>query len=566
MLRLFHISNIALVSKLVLEFDQGLNLLTGETGSGKSIIVDALGVLLGARFTSELIKAGQTDAFIEGSFSVEPNPEMEEALGAAGINVGRGADEDLLIRRELSTNGRNRIFINHQLSTLSFLRSLRPFLLDIHGQGDQQTLFNPETHRELLDAYANLTELTEEVGQRYRKLIALNRQLEGLNQNEAEKLQLIDTLSFQIEELERARLATGEDEKLEADRRRLSNSEKLSHICAEAYDKVYEGQDSTIARISQAIKQVEALSEYELNFSEYQEGLTSAQALLEDLAFSIRDFAERLEFSPAQLEEIENRLVELARLKRKYGGSIESALAHLERSKDRLRAVERSADRRDELQKEVQAARVEYLASALELHARRLDAAEEFQARVVEHLNEVAIDRAGFEVRIEAPSEQELNEADGTGKFMSYGIDRVEFYFSANQGEPVRPLAKVASGGESSRLMLVLKSVSTPAKFPRTIVFDEIDTGIGGRVSEAVGSKLKRLSQTNQVLCVTHQPQIARFANHHFLVRKEVIKDRTEVIVESLNHRARIEEIARMLTGANITETARRHAREMLKG
>jgi DNA repair protein RecN (Recombination protein N) len=287
--------------------------------------------------------------------------------------------------------------------------------------------------------------------------------------------------------------------------------------------------------------------------------------MLEDLAFSLRDFADKLEFSPDRLEEIENRLAELSRLKRKYGGSAETGLEHLARSQDRLRQIERSDEREAQLRAELAAARAAYVERARKLHHERVRSAKKFERAVERDLAEVAMEHARFQAQTTAPLDSELNADDAAGSFTASGIDRVEFYFSANVGEAIRPLAKVASGGEASRLMLVLKTVAGATEFPRTIVFDEIDSGIGGRVSEAVGVKLKKLSETNQVFCVTHQPQIARFADSHLLVRKEAIAGRTEISVDTLDRRGRVEEIARMLTGAEITETARRHAREMLK-
>ncbi|HVG18077.1 MAG TPA: DNA repair protein RecN [Blastocatellia bacterium] len=565
MLTLLNISNIALIDELRVDFDRGLNLLTGETGSGKSIIVDALGVLIGGRFTSDLLKAGETRAFIEGLFLVARNPELEEMLRAAGIEVdGRDASE-IIIRRELAANGRNKIFINHQLATQSLLRDLRPFLVDIHGQGEQQTLFNPDTHLELLDAYAGVAALGQEVAARYRRWASLKRELDEHRRDEAEKFQLVDILRFQIDELERARLVTGEDERLEEERRRLMNVEKLTTLCAESFGLTYEDNDSALTRIRQAARRVEELSGYESSFRGYLEGLESARALLEDLALSLRDFADKLEFSPERLAEIEHRLAEISRLKRKYGGSIEGALEHLARSQDRLRHIERADERESELRAELQSARRDYISVARKLHADRARAAKKFERAVERDLAEVAMEHAKFQAQVALPADSELNDEEASSSFTPRGIDRVEFYFSANVGEPLRPLAKVASGGEASRLMLVLKTIANASEFPRTIVFDEIDSGIGGRVSEAVGVKLKKLSQTNQVFCVTHQPQIARFADSHLLVRKEAVGGRTEVNVDRLDRRGRVEEIARMLTGAEITESARRHAREMLK-
>jgi len=565
MLTFLNISKFALIDELRVEFDNGLNLLTGETGSGKSIIVDALGVLIGGRFTSDLLKSGEQNASVEGLFSVPRTPQLEQKLRDAGIEADGGDAIEIVIRRELAAGGRNKIFINHQLATQTLLRELTPFLVDIHGQGDQQTLFDRETHLEMLDAYSGVTTVTSQTRTLHRKFVALSDELDALRRDEAEKLQLVDILRFQIEELERAELAVGEDERLEEERRRLMNVEKLTTLCGESFDAIYEDSDSAIARISQAARRVEELSGFESSFREYLEGIESARALLEDLAASLRDFAAGLEFQPGRLAEIEERLAEVARLKRKYGGSIESALEHLARSQDRLRRIERSDEREMELRAELRSARESYLQVALKLHSDRARSAKKFERAVEHDLTEVAIEHARFRVQIESPAEAQLESESESEFFTERGIDRVEFLFSANVGESPKPLAKVASGGEASRLMLVLKTAGSASEFPRTIVFDEIDSGIGGRVSEAVGVKLKKLSETNQVLCVTHQSQIARFAEAHLLVRKEAASGRTVVSIERLDRRGRVEEIARLLTGAEITESARRHARELLK-
>jgi len=549
MLQLLSISNIALIDDLRVEFDGALNLLTGETGSGKSIIVDALGVLIGGRFTSELLKSGAERGSIEGLFSLSPNPQLETMLENSGFSNG----DELIIRRELSATGRNKIFINNQLATQTLLRDLRPFLVDIHGQGDQQTLFDTQTHLELLDSFAGHAALRAEVAEAYESLSGVQRELAALRQDAAEKFQLADTLQFQIGELERAQLSLGEDERLEEERRRLSNVEKLTTLCQSSYSRIYEDDDAALARLRQTLKDVEELSEYDSGFREYVEGLESAHAVIEDLSFALRDFADRLEFSPARLAAIEDRLAELSRLKRKYGGSIETSLEHLAQAQDRLRQIETSDQREQELTAESESARQRYLESARKLHKQRVRAAKALEKTVEEGIAEVAMESARFAVQI--------TEND----FSPTGLDQVEFHFSANVGEDVKPLARVASGGEASRLMLVLKTVSNASEFPRTIVFDEIDTGIGGRVSEAVGIKLKKLSKTNQVLCVTHQPQIARFADNHLVVQKEALAGRTQVSINKLDRTGRVEELARMLTGAEITDSARRHARELLK-
>jgi DNA repair protein RecN (Recombination protein N) len=563
MLALLNISNFALISELKVEFDRGLNLLTGETGSGKSIIVDALGVLIGDRFSPELIRAGERSAFVEGLFTLGPHPQVEAILEEAGVGRRAGGDVELVVRRELSAEGRGRVFVNNRLATLSLLRALRPLLVDIHGQGTQQTLFDPDTHLELLDAFADLSDERAKVAAGYRRWSALSRELESLRRDEAEKFHLTDALRFQVSELEGARLSTGEDEQLEAERRRLANLEKLTELCSDAYNLTYEESDSTVARLGRLERQVEELTQYESSYRNYLEGLSSARVVLEDLSVTLRDFLDGLTFSPERLAEIESRMAELARLKRKYGGTLESALEHLERARARLRQLEHTDERAAEVVKELAEARASYVEAAARVHRARVKSAAKFRRAVESSLREVALEHARFEARVAAPAELESDEA--ARSFNASGFDRVEFYFSANAGEPLRPLAKVASGGEASRLMLVLKTSASPARFPRTIVFDEVDAGIGGRVSEAVGLKLKALSRTNQVLCVTHQAQIARFADTHLLVDKYEHAGRTEVGIHRLDRRRQVEEIARMLTGAEITEAARRHAREMLK-
>jgi DNA repair protein RecN (Recombination protein N) len=417
----------------------------------------------------------------------------------------------------------------------------------------------------LLDAFAGNGARLVEVAEAYQRWHGRQLELDELQRDEAEKFQLLDILKFQIAELERAQLAIGEDVTLEEERRRLLNFEKLILLSDESYRLIYEDNDAALTRMRQAMKRVAELADYESTFGDYREGLESASAVLEELSFSLRDFSDKLEFSPTRLAEIEDRLAEISRLKRKYGGSIESSLEHLARSEDRLRQVEHSAERESELKAELASERVIYLERAGKLHAERARAAKKFEQAVERGLAEVAMENAVFQVQITAPATAELADETESSVFNARGIDRVEFYFSANVGEGVKPLAKVASGGEASRLMLVLKTVANASKFPRTIVFDEIDTGIGGRVSEAVGLKLKKLSQTNQVLCVTHQPQIARFADSHLLVHKEVVGRHTKIGVDQLDRQARVEELARMLTGTEITASARRHARELLK-
>jgi DNA repair protein RecN (Recombination protein N) len=563
MLTLLHINNIALIDELRLEFGAGLNLLTGETGSGKSIIVDSLGALTGERVSADLIKEGTKSARIEGLFSVEPSAEVMQIFDEAGLDVEATDCSDLIVRRELSATGKNRIFVNNQLVTQNFLRRIGAFLVDIHGQGEQQTLFDPRQHLEMLDDYAALGDLRREIAEKYRGWQQVLKELAALRSDETQKLQLVDILQFQIDELKKANLQPGEDEELETERRRLMNVEKLSALSDEAYDSLYESSESAISNLAVVAKNVDELTNYDEQFGEYNEQLTSAQAVLEDLAITLRSFRGSLEFSPERLSEIENRLAEIQRLKRKYGGSIDSSLAHLAESEERLSRIESAELREAELLKQANAARRNYLKIAGEAHERRETAASEYSKAVEAALKDVALERARFEVRVNAP--ENFDDESSNRSLTAKGFDAVEFYFSANVGESLKPIARVASGGEASRLMLVLKTTGKLSEQSKTAVFDEIDVGISGRVSEAVGRKLKKLAAHHQVLCVTHQPQVAALADAHFVVEKEMSGERTTVQVVKLNNKSRVEELARMLTGATVTDSARRHAKELLK-
>jgi len=564
MLSLLKIKNIALIDEIAVEFSGGLNLLTGETGSGKSIVVDSLGALTGERISSDLIKEGERAAHIEGLFNVSNSALLLETLAEGGIEANDAKEVEIIVRRELAAGGRNRIFVNNQLATQIYLKKIGAFLVDIHGQGEQATLFNQATHLEMLDKFANLQSRREILAKKYRELAEIQRELNNLSDDEAQKLQLLDILQFQVEEIKKVNPQTGEDESLNEEKRRLNNVEKLSTLSEEAYALLYENQESTVATLEKAARKVTELAEYESAFQDYFESLQTAQAVLEDLAISVRDFRNRLEFSPERLEEIENRLMDISRLKRKYGGTIETVASHLQESEERLKNIETFEERKEELQKKLVATRAEYLKIAAEVHEKRSKAAGKFEKEVEANLKAVALEKARFEVRIDAPDEKDLLDETNSKKLTAKGFDTVEFYFSANVGESVKPLAKVASGGEASRLMLILKTTAKSSEAEKSVVFDEIDTGIGGRVAEAVGLKLKELSASQQVLCVTHQPQVASLADHHYLVEKETDGKKTKVGMRALSESEKVEEIARMLTGKQITETARRHAREML--
>jgi len=556
-LTLLKIKNIALIDELAIEFGDGLNLLTGETGSGKSIIVDSLGALTGERVSNDLIKEGSPFATIEGLFAITVDQELRSIFDESGIEIEPGADTDIIVRRELSAAGKNRVFINGQLVTQGYLKRVGSHLVDIHGQGEQAGLYDVESHIEMLDEFAGVDAAKEKVAAAFQKWSAVRAQLSSLERDTAEKLQLLDILRFQVSEIQAANLQPDEETVLEEEKRRLSNVEKLTSLSSDAFALLYDNAESTAVTLEKAQRKVAELSDYESQFAEYAEGIASARAVVEDLAFAVRDFRHHLEFSPERLNEIENRLAEILRLKRKYGDSVEAVLEHLRVSDERLQNIETAEFREEELKRQLDELRVAYVKAAQELHDKRKAAAVKFEKQVELNLQAVALEKARFEVRIEAM------DSDYSA-FTPNGFDRVEFYFSANPGESPKPLAKVASGGEASRLMLIIKTTMKASGPQKTAVFDEVDVGIGGRVAEAVGRKLKDLSATQQVLCVTHQPQIASLADRHFTVEKQITGGRTLVNARELSEAEQVEEIARMLAGSEITEAARENARSML--
>lgn len=562
MLEYIHVKNIALIDEIAIEFGRGLNLMTGETGSGKSIVVDSISALTGGRVSSEMIKSGETKAWIEGVFSVVPDVQMRTVIEEAGIELGDEPVTELIVRRELSASGKNRIFLNGTLVTLSLLQQVGPKLAMVHGQGEHAALFEVATHLGLLDAFAGADVELKATAEAYSRWSTARAELFELQTSDAEKLQLLDILRFQIDELRRANLKPGEEVELGEEKLRLNNVEKLSSLSREAFDLLYDDVSSTSTTLDKAIRKIEELGAFDSRFGEYIDGLRTAAAVIQDAAISARDFGSRLEFSPERLGEIETRLAEITRVTRKYGGTVDTALAHLAEAERRLESIETSELRERELRADLAKLATEYLDAALRLSSKRREASGRFEKQIAKNLKAVALDKAKFVVSIDTPADTdaELDEPRFTGR----GIDEVEFLFSANPGEEPRPLARVASGGEASRLMLILKTTARGFEKNVTAVFDEVDAGIGGRVAEAVGGKLKSLAADQQVLCVTHQPQVASKADHHFVIEKLVKRNSTAIAVRKLSAEERVEELARMLAGEKITEAARENARELI--
>jgi DNA repair protein RecN (Recombination protein N) len=550
------VQNYAVIERVRVRFHPGLNLLTGETGSGKSMVVDALALLFGGRASQESVRSGAERARISGLFELPRDKQLERLLETAGIEAEEG---ELLLEREVSSEGKSRAFAGSRPITAGLLKELAPFLGDIHGQHDQQLLFSPEAQREMLDSFTGAADLLAEVGDLYARWRDLNRELEELEHTEQEKLRLLDLWSFQRKEIEGVAPKAGEDSALDQERRVLQNSARLEEAANAAYNALYDAPDSALAQLRTASRRLDELSRIDPRLDPARESLAPAIISIEEASYAVRDYLARLEANPARLEEVENRLAALDRLKRKYGASPEEILAFLEQVRAQIAAVETANERRAELERKREELAAAYEAAAQKLSAHRAEAAPKLEKRVEAELATLAMERTRFQVAL-APAAWSEN-----------GSDAVRFLVSPNLGEEPRPLEKVASGGEISRIALALKTcVAAPkragrASAPRTLVFDEVDAGVGGRAAETVGRRLKQLGQSAQVLCVTHLPQIAGFADHHFFVEKKEAGGRTVATIEELEGEARTREIGRMLSGERLTREALKHAEQLLK-
>ena len=596
MLQEIHIQNYAVIDNLRVEFQPGLNVLTGETGSGKSILVDALALTLGGRASPDVIRTGAERASVTAVFQIgeaggagnRRRPGWSEWVERYGISV---EGSEIMLRREIQSGGRSRLLVNDQPVTLAAAKGLASCLVEIHGQGEHAQLLLREAQLDLLDAFAATGDRLTELAGLYTNRRDLEREWVSLNQSEQDRLRTLDLLRFQTDELSRARLEPGEDERLESERTVLRNLEKVRTAASSAYAALYEEQGSALERLAAVERALGDLERYDRALIEHNEPVASARAALGDLARSLGDYLGRLEADPQRLEEIEDRLALLDRLKRKYGGTLSEVLAFAERSRVALAALEHADERREEVRRSLQVAREAYQRSAELLSQERRKAAARLVLELHRELAQLGMEKARFEVQFDGAaaesgadsSQPALGAADQAAPIASAnldnsagganGIDRITFLVSPNPGEELRPIDRVASGGEISRLMLALKTViagataagsrRTPA---RTLVFDEVDAGIGGHVAECVGERLKRLARQNQVLCVTHLPQIACFADHHYAVEKLERGGRTFASVQNLSTAdERAAELARMLSGRRVTTAVLEHAAAMLK-
>jgi DNA repair protein RecN (Recombination protein N) len=547
------VENYAVIERLRVRFHPGLNLLTGETGSGKSIVVDAFGLLLGGRASADMVRTGAERARVSGIFEAPERGRGRELLEAAGIGV---EDSELLIEREIHSGGKSRAFAASRPVAAALLKELALHIGDIHGQHDQQRLFSPDAQLEMLDASAGNDELLAETTEAYNRWRVCRAALDELERTEQQKLRLADLWSFQRREIEDARLKPGEDAGLEAERRRLQNFARLQESAAAAYAALYDSSESALTQLRVAARRLDDLTRIDAALEAIGESLKPAEYAVEEASLALRDYVSRLEANPGRLEEIETRLELLDRLKRKYGSAIEQVLAYLDQVRTQMDAVEHAEERRAALEKELDKLVAAYQEAATRLTRRRKEAARKLEKRVEAELASLAMERTLFRIQVSQAAWSE------------HGADDICFLVSPNVGEEPRPLDRVASGGEISRIALALKTCVGAAQKevpPRTLVFDEVDSGIGGRAAEVVGRRLKQLAQSSQVLCVTHLPQIAGFADHHYFVEKKQVSGRTVAAIEELTGASRTREIGRMLSGEKLTAEALKHAEKLIR-
>ncbi len=550
MLHALHIENLAIIDRLEVSFTAGFNALTGETGAGKSILIDALSLALGERADPTLIRAGAEKLRVNAVFELPNDPELYALLNELGVEPEEGL---LYLSREVQAGGRSIARINGQPTPLNTLKAVGERLVDMHGQHEHQSLLKPSSHLEFLDRWLGepTLSLRAQVRETVQALRQAERELQELIEREREREQMLDLYRFQVDEIRKANLQPGEDELLETEERRLTHAEKLIALAGGAYDALM-SENGAYDQTAHASRNLTEIARIDPSVAEWGDMLEGALAHIEEVARNLRAYAEGIEYDPARLEEVIARLELIKRLKRKYGDTLEAILEYAENAESKLHTLETQTERRETLEAHIEALQERATALSAKLSEQRKAGAQRFAERVQACLRDLAMERAEFLVEVRP------KPLDATG------ADSVEFLFSANPGEPPRPLSKIASGGEMSRVMLALKTALADAAPVPTLVFDEVDAGLGGRTAHAVGEKLAELAQHCQILCITHLPQIASRARHHLAIEKQIDGDTTRVQVHLLEGEARVREIARMLAGEP-TETALQHARELLQ-
>ena len=551
MLRSLNIKNIAVIEKLDVAFHGGVTAFTGETGAGKSIIIDSINMILGARTSRELVRYGTNKAMVQGVF--DPNPVVKAFLEKNDIDT---EEDGIIITRTLTKDGKSTARINDTVVTLAVLREAADKLINIHGQHDNQALLTPEKHINFLDAYADDAELLENYKAVYSQMREIKKKINAAALNEKERMQRIDILEYQIKEITGAKLVPGEEDELAGRRELLENAEKISSASEEAYANLYDMNDARSAYdlISIAVNAVGGISDVSPEIRKVYDRLNDAMYAVEEAAHDIHDFSENVEYDPQALNDTEERLDLISRLKKKYGQTIEEINSFGENAQKELDELIDYDELGEKLKKEFNEVAKKLKRAGIALSDKRRSAARELGDKIEKALSELDMDKSRFEVLVETSKNFEPN-----------GIDKVELMISTNPGEPLKPLVKIASGGELSRVMLAIKSILAETDCVGTLIFDEIDTGVSGSASVKIARKLRKIGKTKQVICITHLPQMTAAADNHYLIKKNIKDNMAYTTLKELDEQGRIDEIARIIDGENATETAKKHAKELLE-
>lgn len=565
MLKSLKVKDYALIEEIYVEFGKGLNIITGETGAGKSILIDAMGLLLGDRASTEVVRKGAHKSIVEGIFDVEGNRKVKHILEENDLEFF----PELIMRREISLKGSNRCFINDTPVQLSFIKEVGNLLVDLHGQHEHQSLLRTETHIDFLDEFGGLENLKEEYRGHYGKLSSLLRELTRLKESEASLRERKDLYAFQIKEIDAVSPEAGEEERLEEELNILENSEKLMELTSSVYERLYEGDGSVNDLLGEIQNSLDELQEIDKSFAETSGEFETILTLIGDISKFVRDYNSRIDLDPGRLEEMRERLGSLSLLKKKYGGSIKSIIEHRKKIGEEYDLAENYSGSIESIEKNINELRTKCGASALKLSSKRKEISKKVQKEIKDALSYLGIPDSVFNVNAVRAEADTKNDnyilADGRAyKYDSSGIDQIEFFISTNPGEDPKPLAKVASGGEISRIMLALKTILAKNDKLPLLIFDEIDTGVSGRIAQKVGQSLKSLADFHQIISITHLPQIAGLADRHFAVEKTQRDGRVVSFIKKLGDEERIKEVAKLMSGENVTDASIKGAKELM--
>ncbi|WP_026689328.1 DNA repair protein RecN [Alteribacter aurantiacus] len=548
------IKNFAIIDHVTVPFEEGLTVLSGETGAGKSIIIDAIGLLIGGRGSVEFVRHGSKRAEIEGLFSVDPSNDIHSLMEEVGIEVA--GDDMVVLRREITSQGKSICRVNGKLVTLAILRQLGQMLVDIHGQHEHQQLLQVDKHLFLLDRYAEneIKEAKEEYQSIYKRFIETKKSFEKLSANEQQMAQRLDLIKYQLSEIENADLKPNEDDELQMEKQKLGNSEQLYQNVHDSHQALY-GENKGLEWIMVALNQMEEAQELDPELKNIQETIANCYYLLEETAFTLRDYVENIEFNPDRLNDIEGRLSEINTLKRKYGESVNTILEYASKIEEEVETLENKDEHLQKWADELEALQKDLTVEAKNLTKLREKQATELTKDIQRQLKALYMEKTKFEVTF---------HPEKSGSFTKDGVDQIEFMVATNQGEPLKPLVKVASGGEISRIILALKSILASHEGVTSLIFDEVDTGVSGRVAQAIAEKIHHISIGSQVLCITHLPQVAAMADTHLFIAKGEKGGRVTTEVTPLTSDEKVDEIGRMISGVEITDLTRKHAEELL--